>query len=142
MTAIKYRNTVATDETKVRLTAFWVLLLTGAYLLSGITPIFIFMAADFALRSFNLGRWSPLFRLSCLVSYTLKLKGKPVYLPAKRFAARIGFVLSVLVLVFALLYTPLAMALSIVLAFFAALESLAGFCAGCYLYTFIRRFAS
>ncbi|HEY4335324.1 MAG TPA: PIG-L family deacetylase [Puia sp.] len=55
---------MTTDESKIRLTAFWVLGLTGIYILTGYAAIPLFLAADFALRSFNLGRWSPLFRLS------------------------------------------------------------------------------
>lgn len=131
-----------TDEIKIRLTAFGVLLLIVAYWLTDSIAIPLFLTADFALRSFNLGKWSPLFRLASWVTGILKLKGKPVYMPAKRFAARIGLVFSVLITTFHLAGGSTATVLSIVLAFFAALESLAGFCAGCYLYNFLKRFAN
>jgi len=133
---------MTTDEIKIRLTAFWVLLLTAGYILFGFQAIPILLAADFALRSFNLGRWSPLFRLSAVVAAFLNWNGKPVYLPAKRFAARIGFLIAVVMALFALAGSPVAVGLAVVLAVFAALESLAGICAGCYLYDIIQRIAN
>lgn len=133
---------MTTDEIKIRLTAFWVLLLGVAYLLLGYSAIPAVLVVDFALRGFNLGKWSPLFRLSAGVAGALHWKGRPVYLPAKRFAARIGLVVSLLILVFAWVSGPVALGLAILLVVFAALESLAGICAGCYLYDFIQRFAN
>ncbi|HTJ14927.1 MAG TPA: DUF4395 family protein [Dinghuibacter sp.] len=97
---------MAVDEIKIRLTAFWVLILTVAYIFLGTVTIPVVLVIDFALRSFNLGKWSPLFRLSEWTANRLQWVGKPVYLPAKRFAA---------------------------------LESLAGICAGCYVYDWINR---
>ena len=131
---------MAVDEIKIRLTAFWVLLLAITFLLSGSPVIPAVLVVDFALRSFNLGTWSPLFRLSAAVADLLHWKGKPVYLPAKRFAARIGFGLSILMLIFAFVAIPAAAVAAAVLAFFAALESLAGICAGCYVYDLLVRF--
>lgn len=130
---------MTTDEIRIRITAFWVLLLAAGYILLGFPAIPIALVTDFALRSFNLGKWSPLFRLSAGTAALLNWKGKPVYLPAKRFAARIGLLVSVLMVVFALAGSPVALWLAVLLALFAALESLAGFCAGCYLYDFIQR---
>lgn len=130
------------DEVKIRLTAFWVLLLAGAFLLLGSPVIPGFLVADFALRAFSLGKWSPLFRLSATTANLLRWQGKPVYLPAKRFAARTGLLVSILILGFALAGSPVAIGLAVLLAVFAALESLAGFCAGCYLYDLIQRVAN
>jgi hypothetical protein len=97
------------DEIKIRFTAFGVLLLTLAYIGSGAVVIPVVLVTDFALRSFNLGRWSPLFRLSSAVADLLG---------------------------------PVAVVLSGILAFFAALEPLAGFCAGCYVYDLLRRISN
>ena len=127
------------DEIKIRLTAFWVLLLAVSFFFFRIPEIPVVLVIDFALRSFNLGKWSPLFRLSSAVATSLNWKGRPVFLPAKRFAARVGFVLSLLILLFVGLDSPVAVILDGVLSFFAALESLLGFCAGCYIYDWIVR---
>jgi hypothetical protein len=132
-------NVMTIDEIKIRLTAFWVLLLAAGYILLGYPAIPLVLVADFFLRSFNLGRWSPLFRLSAGTAALLHWKGKPVYLPAKRFAARVGLFVSILMAVFGLAGSPVALGLGVLLALFAALESLAGFCAGCYLYDLIHR---
>jgi hypothetical protein len=130
------------DEVKIRLTAFWVLLLAAAYLPMKTPVIPVFLVVDFALRSFNLGKWSPLFRLSTATAGLLRWQGKPVYLPAKRFAARTGLLVSVLLLVFALVGSAISVGLAVLLVVFAGLESLAGFCAGCYVYDLIHRVAN
>lgn len=130
---------MAVDEIKIRLTAFWVLILTVAYIFLGTVAIPVVLVIDFALRSFNLGKWSPLFRLSEWTANRLHWVGKPVYLPAKRFAARVGFTFSVLILLFTVFGSPAGFVLAVVLAVFAALESLAGICAGCYVYDWINR---
>jgi hypothetical protein len=130
------------DEVKIRLTAFWVLLLAGGYILLGYPAIPAFLVVDFALRSFNLGKWSPLFRFSGVTASLFRWQGKPVYLPAKRFAARTGFLVSVLMLIFALVGSSVSVALAVLLVVFAGLESLAGFCAGCYVYDLIHRVAN
>lgn len=130
---------MTTDEVKIRLTAFWVLLLAAAYIGTGYPAIPLILAADFSLRSFNLGRWSPLFRLSTGVTTLFNWKGAPVYLPAKRFAARIGLLVSALVSILALAASPVAPWFAALLVVFAALESLAGICAGCYIYDLLHR---
>jgi hypothetical protein len=129
---------IVVNEAKIRLTAFWVLLLAISFLLSHQPWIVAALTADFALRSFNRAKWSPLFLLSSIIANVLNWNGKPVFLPAKRFAARIGFMLSLLILLFALLGSLAAVILGGVLALFAALESLVGFCAGCYVYDWIN----
>src|ERR1700743_2734514 len=99
---------MAVDEIKIRLTAFWVLFVALVVLLWGSPVVGAVLVVDFALRSFNLGKWSPLFRLSAATANVLHWQGKPVYLPAKRFAARIGFGLSILMLIFAYVSSPTA----------------------------------
>jgi hypothetical protein len=128
-----------TNESKVRFIAFFVLVLTALYWLTASFWICVLLVADFALRSFDLGRFSPLGLLSDTIIRTFRLPLKPVFLPPKRFAARIGLGFSV-----AILATHIAgwntMILSGVLALFAFLESFLGFCAGCYVYSFVQRF--
>jgi hypothetical protein len=123
------------SESKIRHTAFFALVLTIIYLITGYGLALLFLLLDFTLRAFDLSRYSPLGFLSGQTAKTLKLPAKPVYMPPKRFAARIGFVFCLGVTI--LHYTDEEVAATIlgaVLAIFAALESLVGFCAGCYVY--------
>ena len=129
-----------TNESKVRLTAFFVLVLVISYLLLKVFLIPVLLVIDFTLRSFNLGKYSPLAFFSELLVKTLKLPVIPVYLPPKRFAARIGLLFSAAILILHLLIPEAVLPVAVVLAFFAALESLFGFCAGCYVYNFLQRF--
>lgn len=128
-----------TNESKVRLTALFVLLLVVFYLIFGKIIFPVFLVIDFALRSFNLPQYSPLALLSGWIVKTFKLPVKPVFFPPKRFAARIGLLFSAAIVVLYLLSIN-TFIVSVVLAFFAALESFVGFCAGCYVYDFLQRF--
>ena len=128
-------KTVTSSESKIRLTAFFVLVLITAYLITGLDLLPIALLLDFTLRAFGLGQYSPLAFLAGQTAKALKLPAKPVYMPPKRFAARIGFLFCLGITI--LHYADEEVAATIlgaVLAIFAALESLAGFCAGCYVY--------
>lgn len=127
------------DETRIRLTAFGVLLCVIFYLIGNSVWIPVFLLIDFALRSFNLGRWSILALSAAAVARLLRWQGKLVYLPPKRFAARIGLLFSTAILLLHIYKLPVWQ-VSAVLAFFAALEALIGFCAGCYIYNLLQRF--
>ena len=128
-----------TNESKIRLIAFFVFMLTGIFWLTASPIIPAFLVVDFALRSFDLGKYSPLALLSDWLVQTFKLPIKPVYLPPKRFAARIGLAFSIAFLILCLSGLN-TLVISGILAFFAALESFFGICAGCYVYDFLQRF--
>lgn len=126
------------NESKIRLTAFFVLLLVIVYIFTGIGLIPVFLLLDFTLRGFGLGAYSPLAWISGHLATALKLPLKPIYMPPKRFAARIGFLFCLAIVVAH--YTHLStLILSAIIALFAALESLVGFCAGCYVYNAYAR---
>jgi hypothetical protein len=133
---------VTSSETKIRLTAFFVLILILAYLVTSNYWIILFLLGDFALRATaETAFYSPLATFSGLVSKALRLPAKPVYMPPKRFAARIGltFIIAILIVHNSTLGT---LVLSSIIALFAALESLAGFCAGCWVYNAFLRLRS
>jgi Domain of unknown function (DUF4395) len=131
---------IPVNENKVRLTALWVLLLVLASLLINPLPIFVFLAIDFFLRAFNYGKYSPLNILSISIVKQLKIPNKPIDQAPKRFAAGIGFALSVIVVLLLIArFTKTASALTVIFAAFAFLESFLSFCAGCYVYTFLQR---
>ena len=131
-------NQVTTNESKIRLIALFVLIFTLLYIPTKLIYIPVFLIVDFSLRAFDFGKYSPLAIVSESLVKTLKLPVKSVYLPPKRFAARIGLLFSITILIFQLLDIN-NIIVSGVLAFFAALESLLGFCAGCYVFSFLQK---
>jgi len=124
------------NENKARLTAFFVFILTIVYLLNSFWLIMAFLLVDFSLRAFNLGKYSLLGFISDAIIKQLKIKNKPVDRAPKRFAAGIGLVFSVAILIACYFQQQLIVyPLSGILLFFAFLESTFGFCAGCYVYS-------
>lgn len=132
---------VLINENRARWVAFMVLALTTIcfFQITWIIPSFLFL--DFGLRAFNLNSYSPLAIVAGLIIKTLQIKNKPVDRAPKRFAAFIG--LSFMAMILAALFmgfdTTAKVLLGIIMVF-AALESLAGICAGCYVYTYLKRF--
>jgi len=127
---------VKINENKARLIAFFVLVLTLVYLKTGFWLIIAFLFVDFVLRAVNLGKYSLLGFLSDAIIKQLKIKNKPVDRAPKRFAAMIGAVFTVAILVTSFLLLPIAaFLLAAILAVFATLESFFSFCAGCYVYS-------
>jgi len=95
-----------------------------------------YLLFDFALRALNLGKYSLLGFLSDAVIKQLNIKNKPVDRAPKRFAAWVGFIFTVAILIsFFSHLTIIAISLAVILSFFAFLESFFGFCAGCYVYS-------
>ena len=128
-----------TNESKVRLIALFVFASTITYIFNNFIVIPILLMVDFALRSFDLGKFSPFAVMSDWLVKSLKLPIKSVYLPPKLFAARIGLMFSVTILSLQLAGISTIIVGS-VLAFFAALESFLSICAGCYVYSFLQQF--
>ncbi|MES2377571.1 MAG: DUF4395 domain-containing protein [Bacteroidota bacterium] len=132
---------VPINENRARMVAFMVLVLASVCFTTANSTIASILLVDFTLRSFNLNKFSPLTIIAGLLIKLLQIKNKPVDRAPKRFAAFIGlsFMLMILLALLTGLITT-AKVLLVVLMVFAALESLAGFCAGCYVYTYLKRF--
>ncbi|MBD2756195.1 DUF4395 domain-containing protein [Spirosoma validum] len=132
---------VQINEVKVRLIAGFVLLTTLLFLLTGWLLLPILLLVDFSLRSFNLGKYSPFGNGADWLVKTVRLPYKATDQAPKRFAARIGLCFSLLILGLHLAHVSTLFPAAI-LAGFAALESLVGICAGCYVYTlYVRLFS-
>lgn len=132
---------VKLDEHRVRLVAFFVLLLGVVFILTGNALVAAFLLADFLLRALNLPIYSPLAWLGGVVVKQAGLKSKPVDRAPKRFAAFVGLVFLAAILTATLTgFALTAKIIAGVLVVFAALESLLGFCAGCYVYALIGKF--
>jgi hypothetical protein len=131
---------IPVNENKVRLTALWVLLLVTVSFFTMPLLIIAFLAIDFFLRGFDMGKYSPLNKLSAVVVKQFHIANKSIDQAPKRFAAKIGFILSVAVVICLLIEAfNIAFILRIVFAVFAFLESFLGFCAGCYVYSFLKK---
>lgn len=98
----------------------------------------VFLAADFYIRAFTKIRFSPISYGSHWLTNALKLGDKKIDKAPKIFAARLGFImtLSILVLSFAGLHLA-AIIVAGILVFFAALEFALAICVGCIIYTYV-----
>ncbi|HEY4196945.1 MAG TPA: DUF4395 domain-containing protein [Mucilaginibacter sp.] len=131
---------VAINENKARLTAFFVLVLAVIFLVTGLWILMAFLIIDFFLRANNLGKYSLLAILSDAVIKQLKIKNKPTDRAPKRFAAGVGLIFTIGILIVALLHlTTATIIVTAVLLVFAFLESFVGFCAGCHAYSLLRK---
>jgi hypothetical protein len=130
---------VVVNENRVRITAFFVLLMAIFYLFVNNWFVIAFLLTDFFLRIFDLSSYSPLAVLSGFVVKHLGIKNKPVDRAPKRFAAIVGFVFLALILITLLTHFVLtSQVLAVVVLAFASLEAFVGFCAGCYAYSLLR----
>jgi len=131
---------VLINENKARVTAFFVLVFAIVFLTTGLWLIMAFLSIDFFFRVNNWGKYSLLAILSDVVIKQLKIKNKPTDRSPKRFAAGVGLFFTVSILIFTLLHlSTLTVTLSAVLVLFAFLESFVGFCAGCYVYSMLKK---
>jgi hypothetical protein len=128
---------VSVNENKARLTAGLVVILSALYILTKLWLIPLFLLFDF----FTLPSNSLLNIISDKLVAIFSIGNKPTDRAPKRFAAKIGFLFSLAVIVcVALGLKNTAIILAIVLVTFALLESGFGFCAGCHVYSFYSKF--
>ncbi|HEY9000614.1 MAG TPA: DUF4395 domain-containing protein [Mucilaginibacter sp.] len=133
---------VQMNENKARLTALFVLALGVIFLFTNWWIIITFLVIDFLVRANNLGKYSLLAILSDALISQLKIKNKPTDRAPKRFAAGVGLIFTIGILILTLLKLNTAtLIVTLVLIFFAFLESFVGFCAGCYVYSILNSIA-
>ena len=131
---------VPINENQARLTAFQTLVWVIVWIFTGFVVIPACLAIDFLLRAANLGKFSPLNIISGFLVRRLSIPNRPVDRAPKRFAAWVGFLFLTGILVLSLLRLDLAAGIVAgVLLVFASLEAFVRFCAGCYVYTFLKR---
>jgi hypothetical protein len=132
---------ILVNENRVRIVASFVFLTGLSYLLAPCWAIAAFLAIDFFLRGFGKGRYSLFNTLSGWIVRKLSIKDKPIDQAPKLFAARLGFILAVLLFVSDVFFPlQLGYGIAAVLVLFSFLESALGFCAGCYMYSLIKKF--
>lgn len=99
-----------------------------------------FLAVDFYLRAFGFQHLSPLARFSNWLVVRFGLGIRKVNAGPKLFAARIGLIFSVFVVLFALAgWHTLALSVAAILGFCAFLEGFLGFCVACAIYPLVYR---
>ncbi|MBC9957562.1 DUF4395 domain-containing protein [Yimella sp. cx-51] len=127
------------NEKAARTVASGVVVLAVITLVTRWSWLPVLMAAGFALRALSGPRYSPLGRLAAQV--VAPRLGAAVLVPGapKRFAQTIGFVFTAAASIAWLGLGSACVALSLigVLLVFASLEAVLGFCAGCYVFSWL-----
>jgi hypothetical protein len=134
-------TSVQLNEPVIRIVAFEVALLLIAFVLTRQLVIPLFLLFDFYLRGWDMQRFSPLRWIAIQANhYLLQNRYKPVFAPPKLFAAKIGAVMNFAIIIAVVIAPPyFSLGLAIVVIFSALLESLAGFCMGCYVYNYYQK---
>ncbi len=126
------------DENRVRVTALGVVFMMGAYFVTGIALFPALLVVDFFIRAFTKLSYSPLSYLAHLFVKVIGTQPVLIDKAPKMFAARIGFIITTITTLGALLHFPLLAYISgSVLVLFAFLECGLNFCMGCWLYTIV-----
>lgn len=122
-------------EKQPRIVAGLVAVLTLVFGISGNIGILTFLWADFLLRAFGWSKYSPLFSLSKMLIKKFSIKGNKVDVAPKVFAAKLGFILTTLLLAVSyFFYIQIGVYSAFLLLVFALLESVGGICIGCIIY--------
>ncbi|GAT62745.1 DUF4395 domain-containing protein [Paludibacter jiangxiensis] len=130
-------NNKKADENVARSNAAFTVLLLVVFQLSTNPFIVLFLLVDFVLRGFELASYSPLVFVSKKVVSVLSLQPKVINAGPKFFAAKIGAVFSLSILVSTLLgLNQLAFVISAVFGVCAFLEAAIGFCLACKIYPY------
>jgi len=126
------------NEYVTRLNAMFVI---GAVVLGFVMHsvlFFIFLMADFFMRGFTTIKFSPISYISHYLSNALNLPVKLIDKAPKIFAARLGFLMSgVIIGLYFSGLTSGAMVVGGILVFFAGLEFVFAICVGCTMYTYL-----
>ena len=125
------------NENLTRLNAFFTILLVAAGFVFNSVLFPLFLLGDFFIRAFTKSKFSPVSYLSQSVASLLHLSKKPIDKAPKIFAARLGFIMTLVIAVlFILQLYTVSLVVASVLTVFAFLEFAFGICVGCYIYTY------
>lgn len=125
------------NERLTRLNAFFTILIVTAGFVFNSVIFPLVLLADFFIRAFTNAKISPVSFLSTGLAKLLHLSKKPIDKAPKIFAARMGFVMTlVIATLFLLQFYTASMVVAGILVFFATLEFAFGICVGCIIYTY------
>lgn len=140
MTQVCPVNIRTINERVARFIALFTLSGVAIILFFGIKWLLFFLIADFFLRGFYAGRYSPVKAVSKYLAGIFKVGYKPINTAPKEFAARVGFLMLVLITIF--WYVGLSFLAYIfggMLLIFSFLEAAFGFCVACKIYPFFYK---
>jgi hypothetical protein len=125
------------NERLTRLNAFFTILIVAAGFAFNSAIFPLLLLADFFIRAFTNVKISPVSFASSGLVRLLHLSKKPIDKAPKIFAARLGFIMTLVIATLFLLqlYTA-SMIVAGILVFLALLEFAFGICVGCILYTY------
>ena len=130
-------STERVDNNVTRIIAGIVLLLAIAGILLQNYLIFVFLSYDFLTRTFFKGNGSLLRIIGKKIVQVLKINPKPINAAPRKFAAGVGLVFSLTISAFIFLqYAVSTYVFGGILILCAFLESVLGFCVGCFVYSF------
>lgn len=130
------------NETVVRLIALQVLVLVLISMYLDLYVIPLFLVIDFYFRGFLNGKGSVLRLIALYLTKTFNLSAHFVDEKPKQFAAKVGFLASLILFIFQFLDFELtALFIASALCFFASLESFFAICVGCILYQQFSQFS-
>lgn len=126
------------DERITRANAFiGIALFIAGFSLNSVL-FFIFLLTDFFIRAFTKSKFSPISYMSHLMVNALNLNEKKIDKAPKVFAARIGFLLTLVVtILFLLNFHTAALIIGGIFVFFATLEFALALCMGCIMYSYL-----
>lgn len=126
------------NENVARTIAFLVvvILLAGIYLKSPL--VFMALAADFCLRAFTKGKYSPLKYISKNITGYFHIRERMTDAAPKKFAAALGLLFSAAIAACLWMhYDFCADVLTSIILICAGLECFVAFCLGCIIYTYV-----
>lgn len=126
------------NERITRINALITILLVLSAFIFDSAFLVIFLTADFYIRAFTNSKYTPVSFVSHRITNVLNLEIKKTDKAPKIFAARLGFIMSLVISV--LMISGLssgALMVGSVLVFFATLELVFAFCMGCFIYTWL-----
>jgi hypothetical protein len=125
------------NERLTRINAFFTILLVAAGFVFNSVLFPLLLLADFFIRAFTNSKFSPVSFVSGGLASLLHLSKKPIDKAPKIFAARLGFIMTlVIATLFLLQLYTVSMVVAGMLVFFATLEFAFGICVGCIIYTY------
>jgi len=128
------------DENVARLNGTFTVVLLASFLITQNIITIVFLAVDFLLRGAELGKYSPLTILSKYILNVFNTKKRPINAGPKIFAARIGVVFSVSILLFSVFQlTTVSLVLATIFGVCALLEAAFSFCVACQLYPIVYK---
>lgn len=126
------------NENVTRINAFFGVLFVVAGFVFNSVFFFLLLLADFYLRAFTKTKYSPISFVSNSMANAFNLSKKNIDKAPKIFAARLGFLMTLtIVVLFLLQLKTAAIVVGGILVFFASLEFALAICMGCIMYTYL-----